>query len=253
MRPRVSSAAPVALLLIGCAAVTGCPRAADEPAPTAAPDAATAVEPAAPAAAGAAAPADAAMPEGVLRAYVWECDNGLTLHMQNLLQENAIALDMYGGARKLLQVVSASGAKYSDGDFTFWTKGDTATFQRAGSPPVECRELRAQSLLADARERGVRYLGRGNEPGWTVEIGPGARLEFATNYGQKRVAFAAATESGTETAGARVFRAEHGGQRIKVSVTTQACTDDMSDEQFEQLMVVEYGGKDFRGCATALQ
>ena len=145
------------------------------------------------------------------------------------------------------------GAKYSDGSLTFWTKGDTATLERQGSAPVQCREARYESLLADARERGVRFRGRGNEPGWTVEIGPGTRLEFVTDYGQERHAFDAASESGSETAGARVFRAEHGSQRIKVSVTTEACTDDMSDERFAQRMTVEFGGRSYRGCATALQ
>jgi len=196
---------------------------------------------------------DVPPPEGVLRAYVWNCEGGLTLRMKNLYREDAITLDLQEGPRKLPQVVSASGARYSDGSLTFWTKGDSATFEREGSPPVNCRESRYESLLADARERGVRYRGRGNEPGWTVEVGPGTRLEFVTNYGQERHAFDAITESGTETAGARVFRAEHGNQHIKVSVTTEACTDDMSDERFEQLMIVEYGGKTYRGCATALQ
>jgi putative lipoprotein len=192
-------------------------------------------------------------PEGVLRAYVWNCDGGLTLSMKNLYRENAITLDMHEGPRKLSQVVSASGAKYSDGSLTFWTQGDTATFERQGSAPVSCREARYASLLADARERGVRFRGRGNEPGWTVEIGPGTRLEFVTDYGQERHAFDGVAESGSETAGARVFRAEHGSERIKVSVTTEPCTDDMSDERFAQLMVVEFGGRSFRGCATALQ
>jgi uncharacterized membrane protein len=86
-----------------------------------------------------------------------------------------------------------------------------------------------------------------------VEVGPGARLEFVTNYGQDRHTFDAATESGSETAGARVVRAEQGDEQIKVSVTTGDCADDMSGEQFEQLVIVEFGGKTFRGCGTALQ
>lgn len=249
MRPSACTAPSSALLVITLMAMTGCNRAADESAATPAqPGAAEPSESVA-----AAAPAEVAPPEGVLRAYVWDCGGGLTLRMKNLYSEDAIILELQEGPRALPQVVSASGAKYSDGSLTFWTKGDTATFERPGSAPVNCRELRYESLLADARERGVRYHGRGNEPGWTVEVGPGAHLEFVTNYGQERHAFDAITESGTETAGARVFRGSRGNQHIKVSVTTAACADDMSDERFEQLMVVEFGGKWFRGCATALQ
>jgi len=253
MRPSATAATSAPLFVATLVAMAGCNRGTDESAPTTAPEQPAAIEQPAPPATPAGTIADVPPPEGVLRAYVWNCDGGLTLRMKNLYREGAITLAMHEGPRKLPQVVSASGAKYSDGSLTFWTKGDTATFERQGSAPVNCREARYESLLADARERGVRYLGRGNEPGWTVEVGPGARLEFVTNYGQDRHSFDAATESGAETAGARVVRAEHGDQRIKVSVTTEACTDDMSDEHFEQLMIVEYGGKAFRGCATALQ
>ena len=61
-------------------------------------------------------------------------------HEEPVPRENAITLDMHEGPRKLPLVVSASGAKYADGSITFWTKGSTATFERKGSAPVECRE-----------------------------------------------------------------------------------------------------------------
>jgi membrane-bound inhibitor of C-type lysozyme len=95
----------------------------------------------------------------VLRAYVWECDDGLKLRMKNLYREDAVTLEMHDGPRKLTHVIAASGAKYSDGSLTFWTKGSAARLERQGSAPVACRELRAESIRADARERGVRYRG----------------------------------------------------------------------------------------------
>jgi uncharacterized membrane protein len=240
-----------ALLVVPSSMLAGCDRRTEQAAPAAA-QSSTAAEPSA--APPAPQPsADVPPPEGVLRAYVWNCDGGLVLNVKNLYRENAVALDLPEGPRRLPLVESASGARYSDGSLTFWTKGDTAMLEREGSAPLQCREARYESLLADARERGVRYRGRGNEPGWTVEIGPGTRIEFVTDYGQQRRTFDAASESGSETAGARVFRAEHGSQRIKVSVTTEPCTDDMSDERFAERMIVEFGGRTYRGCATALQ
>jgi uncharacterized membrane protein len=247
----LADAAPAALFIVGLLTLAGCKRAEEATAPTAEPGLSATQEPAAPPPA--AASAEVPPPEGVLRAYVWDCDGGLTLRMKNLYREDAITLDMHEGPRRLPRVESASGAKYSDGSLTFWTKGDSAIFERAGTAPVNCRESRYASLLADAKERGVRFRGRGNEPGWTVEVGPGARLEFETNYGQDRHTFDAATESGSEMAGARVVRAEQGDEQIKVSVTTEDCADDMSGEHFEQLVIVEFGGKTFRGCGTALQ
>ena len=171
--------------------------------------------------------------------------------MKNLYREGAITLEMHEGPRKLPQVVSASGARYSDGSLSFWTKGRSATFERAGSAPVPCRELRAASLLADARERGVRYRGIGNEPGWTVEVGPGTRLEFVTNYGEEKHAFETTAVDG-DGAGQRVFVAGPDAERIEVTVTEDACADDMSGERFTHRMRVVFGGKTYQGCATAL-
>lgn len=248
----VSKLAPASLLLAALATLAGCKRAGEEVAAPVVVEPPAAVEPvtAAPAAAP---PVDDAPPEGVLRAYVWDCDGGLTLNMKNLYREDAITLDMHEGPRKLPQVVSASGAKYSDGSITFWTKGSTATFERAGSAPVECREMRARSLVADARERGVRYRGTGNEPGWMMEIGPGTRLTYVTLYGEERHQFANVTEHDGGETGVRVFSADTDQGPLKVTVATATCQDDMSGDEFDHRMVVEWAGESRRGCATAVQ
>jgi uncharacterized membrane protein len=247
--PKLASAS---LLLAALTTLAGCKRAGEETAAPAVAEPPPAVvsateSPSMPP------PADVAPPEGVLRAYVWDCDGGLTLNMKNLYRENAITLDMHEGPRKLPQVVSASGAKYSDGSITFWTKGSTATLERAGGAPVECRESRARSLVADARERGVLYRGTGNEPGWLVEIGPGTRLTYVTMFGEERHAFATVTERDDEETGVRVFSADTDTGRITVSVAREACQDDMSGDEFDHRMVVEWAGETRRGCATAVQ
>jgi putative lipoprotein len=263
---RTSPAAAVlsaALILAATASsLTGCqrgpgestaPAGAAKPAPSSSPDVPPDAAPQRPTSAQALPSGDVPPPEGVLRAYVWDCDGQLRLRMKNLYRENAITLEMHEGPRKLPQVVSASGAKYSDGSLTFWTKGATATFERQGSAPVNCRESRAESLLADARERGVRYRGSGNEPGWMVEVGPGARLLFVGDYGQQRHEYEAATERAGDQADARSFVAGEGADRIEVTVAKQACADDMSGAAFDHRMVVAFGGATYRGCASELR
>lgn len=255
--PRSLMAASLAALIGAVlATLAGCNRAANEP--PAAPDAGQVATPAPEAATSAetALPTDASgthtpAPGEPLQAYVWNCDDGQTVRMRNLLRENAITIEMHEGGRKLPLAVSASGARYSDGSVTFWTKGDTALFERAGSAPVNCRQDRFESLLADARVRGVTFRGTGNEPGWTVEVGPGSRLEFVTNYGEDRHAFDAATEQ--HEGGARAYSAGDGEMSIKVTLATEPCTDDMSGRAFDHRMVVEFGGQTYRGCATSLR
>jgi membrane-bound inhibitor of C-type lysozyme len=140
--PRSFAAGTAAALVFATLVVlTGCQRAPEEPAATPAPHAAapspTEVTPPG----GSPTVATPASDEPLL-AYVWHCDDGQARRMRNLLREDAITIEMHEGGRKLPRVVSASGAKYSDGSLTFWTRGDTATLERAGSPPVNCRQDR---------------------------------------------------------------------------------------------------------------
>ena len=248
MRAPITLTVPAMVAIAFLPGLGGCQRAPEAPAESAAP---TPASPAEPTASITAPGAETRASDGVLQAYVWNCGDGQTIRMRNLLRENAITIEMHEGGRKLPLAVSASGARYSDGSLTFWTKGDTALLERQGSAPVKCRQNRFESLLADARVRGVTFRGTGNEPGWTVEIGPGSGLEFVTNYGQERHAFDATTES--NQGGARVYSAADGDRSIKVMVSAEACTDEMSGWSFDHRMVVEFGGQAYRGCATALR
>jgi uncharacterized membrane protein len=247
MRYTFAAAAPAALLVAGMLIAAGCQKSPDQQSKTAATPESAAPTATAPPVAGEPA---AALPDGLLRAYFWECDRDVTLVMRNLLEEKAVGLQIHGETHKLPQVVAADGAKYSDGDFTFWTRGDTATFQRGTGPEVACREVRAKSLVEDARARGVLYRGRGNEPGWTLEVGPNDRLQFVTMFGEQKFEFAGATVTNVD--GTTVYAAQAGDDAIKVSVKQEACKDDMSGEPFDHSMVVEHGGRTLRGCAVAL-
>ena len=183
----------IGMVLFACTALlAGCSRKADE--------GTTAVQP----------------PQGVLLAYVWDCDDGTSLTMKNLLREKAIVLDLHEGPRRLPQVVSASGAKYDDGSVSFWTRGDTAMFERKGSAIVNCRDNRARSLVADARARGVAFRGQGNEPGWILEISLPGTIVLNTNYGQERHEFQGATVTGDPASGAE-YRAVKGDAQIGVA------------------------------------
>jgi membrane-bound inhibitor of C-type lysozyme len=217
--------------------------------PTAAPSAAESAPAPAPAAA---APAkDEAPPPGVLRAYVWDC-GGTKLKMRNLWRENAVAIDLHDGTHKLTGVISASGARYSDGTVTLSTKGGSARLETPGNPPIQCSELRAESLLEDARIRGVLYHGLGNEPGWTLEIGPGNALAWITGYGEERHDYADVRVSGDDATGF-VYTSTDAAGDIKVTVKRAPCQDDMSGEPFDHQFTVTAGGKALRGCGTRVQ
>jgi putative lipoprotein len=169
--------------------------------------------------------------------------------MRNLFREKAVSIDFHQGTKRLDQTPSASGVRYSDGSLVFWTKGETATLERPGAASVQCTERRADSLREDARARRVAYRALGNEPGWVLEIGPGKRLEWVTNFGSETHAFDDATLTAGDKPTSRVYTAGAGAMRV--TVTEEACTDD-AGIVFSHSAVIEFQGNTLRGCGVKL-
>jgi putative lipoprotein len=235
----------VTLAGIAVIAAAGCQR---KEAPTG--ETAAGAPPAAIAPAPAPTPAANELPTGVLRAYVWQCADGQTLVMRNLLREKAIAIDFHDGTRRLDQTISASGTRYADSVMVFWTKGSAATLERRGAPAMRCEERRADSLREDARVRGVVYRALGNEPGWIIEVGPASKLSWSTNYGQDRYDFEQA-QAATAPDGANVYTAQKDAVSIKASIKAERCVDD-GDVTYDHVVTVESGGQTYHGCGTRL-
>ena len=240
-------------LLTAVVATSGCGR--KQPDATA-PDASTA--PATPAqtppsgaTTAATPPSQPEWPAGILHASYWECAGGLEFVLKNLRRENAVTLELHEGSRRLEHVPSASGAKYADQSIAFWTKGGAGLFQHKPAAQVKCSENRARSLVEDARARGVVFRGLGNEPGWTVEVGPVTSLVFETSYGADRHEFPNAMSAGEVTAG-RTYRAEQDGQTIEVTVKQETCQDD-SGQPYDYSFRVTFAGATVQGCGTRLQ
>jgi putative lipoprotein len=170
--------------------------------------------------------------------------------MRNLFREKAVAIDFHDGTRRLDQTISASGARYADAVAVFWTKGSAATLERQGAPAVKCEERRAESLVEDARVRGVNFRAIGNEPGWTLEIGPAGRISWETNYGELRYDF---DQSQLATAGdATTYTAQQGTNSIKVTVKGERCVDD-GEVEYDHSATVEFEGQSYRGCGLELK
>jgi putative lipoprotein len=188
-----------------------------------------------------------------LQAHVWNCADGTVIHTRNLTTPPAISLRAGPETRTLPQVRAASGARYEDAMMQFWNKGDGATFQRKPSNTTDCREIRAQSLLEDARVRGVTFRGTGNEPGWLLEIGPEHRVMFEDGYGSVRVVFQSLSPRTDAQPGITVHENTSSAYRMKVTLRRQICADTMSDEVFPYTVEVEIEGAKRRGCGQSLR
>jgi len=96
--------------------------------------------------------------KGGLQTFVYACADSVEARVTNLDAEaRSIRLEV-GSRRWTLDLdTSASGAKYTDGDVTFWSKGKQATIEQGGRPL--CRDCRlVRTLKAEAAAAGAPPL-----------------------------------------------------------------------------------------------
>jgi para-nitrobenzyl esterase len=117
----------------------------------------------------------------------------------------AVALDGLASGPVTLPIApSASGARYSDGTTTFWSKGAGATLERAGEAPRTCAVVADPSALPGSRWRLVRIEFMNDteavpaDPSrYTLEFGAGGALSGQADCNRIRGRWAASGTSMT--------------------------------------------------------
>ncbi|HZM94163.1 MAG TPA: MliC family protein [Vicinamibacterales bacterium] len=146
-------------------------------------------------------------------------------------------------ARTLPRVVSASGARYSNGSDTFWNKGREATLELNGRTEM-CRERREP--WQEAADRGVDFRAVGQEPGWFLEIDKEKQIRLIYDYAEHQVTTPVPPPSvkGTST----IYDAMVESHRLTIVIEDVPCTDAMSGEAFPRSVSVTLDSKTLRGC-----
>lgn len=136
-----------------------------------------------------------------------------------------------GGARVeavrggTLTLVSRSGARL--------------TFERGDGPWEE------------ARDAGATLRAVGQEPGWTLDIVADDRIEFVTDYGERRVV---TPNPGAETDGDRtMYHAVTESADLRVVVSPEPCADAMSGAPYPLTVEVTLDGRTYSGCGRSLR
>ena len=102
----------------------------------------------------------------------------------------------------------------------------------------------------EARAAGASLRAVGQEPGWTLTITPDARIEFVTDYGERRVVV---PDPGAQRDdGATVYRATTEAADLRVVVTSAPCEDAMSGAPYPLTVEVTLDGETVRGCGRGL-
>ncbi|MBB5271159.1 hypothetical protein [Quisquiliibacterium transsilvanicum] len=117
----------------------------------------------------------------------------------------------------------------------------------AASPTASPTATGGAGLAAAAAARGVRFLGRGNEPGWRVEVGPGDLVRVVHHYGTVRADFPGVTAR-TLPNGDTVHEGASGAHSLRLTLRPARCTDDMSGEVHPVTVLLRFDGEERRGC-----
>jgi len=182
--------------------------------------------------------------------FVYECDDGSQFTAR--VEGEKVWLFLSSGTVSLPHVEAASGAKFSDGAATYWTKGESAMLERPDHARTECKNNRRKAVWEDAKLRGADFRAVGNEPGWSLELSRDYGIVFVTNYGSDKYTFALPEPVSDTRAGTTLYSVSGDGHELSVLLKSGPCLDTMSDEQYETKVKVTFDGTELNGCGRPL-
>lgn len=154
---------------------------------------------------------------------------------------------------KLPLVKSASGAKFSDGITTFWTKGEEAFIELEGN---EYHALAIDDSLdpwEKARRQGIDFRAVGNEPGWMVEIWDNDVIVFTGDYGEVQITAPVGEAERNPQTGDLTYLAQTEILNLTITIEETPYTDTMSGEVFPRTVTVNFNGQEYQGGGQELR
>ncbi len=95
------------------------------------------------------------------------------------------------------------------------------------------------------------FWGLGNEPFWSLQISEAEGIiEFSRLGAATEVAAYVKPSIENDGLRSRYFVTFPSGQRMKIAVNQEACTDSMAGNPYEYSIEVSYNGETLKGCAT---
>lgn len=129
----------------------------------------------------------------------------------------------------LPHVVSASGARYGEGPYIYWSHGQEALLETPERTFTQCVSDEGGPGWRDAKARGVRFRAVGQEPGWILDV-----------------------REWTAGAGRFVYRVETEAHRAAIVIDDEPCRDVMSGWPYESTVSMTLDGREYRGCGRRL-
>ncbi|RDB42303.1 C-type lysozyme, inhibitor [Halomonas sp. DQ26W] len=187
---------------------------------------------------------------GAERFEAWRCTPQQDL--VTAFGERELRLWSAHGAYRLQPAVVASGARYQQGDLSFWNKGADAVVESANGR-LDCSAAMARSPLTREQRPGVMFHGRGNEPGWHVNLAHDTpELTLALDYGARKLTLPYRVTEMDNAEGRVTLASGLADQPFELQLEARGCFDDMSGEPFPARVTLTIDGQALRGCGQGI-
>ena len=182
--------------------------------------------------------------------YVYECPDDFSFVART--ETDKAWLFLPGTTLDLVQVQSASGTKYTNGSYTFWSKNNEAVIESEKIKHTGCKNNRARAIWEHAKLNGVDFRALGNEPGWYMEISNKQDILLVTDYGQQTYQFTSAIINSNPQDRTTIYHAHSDGNSVEIAIKGMPCQDSMSGEAFSAAVSVLINNRRYMGCGKAL-
>jgi putative lipoprotein len=152
----------------------------------------------------------------------------------------------------LPHVVSASGARYGEGPYVYWSQGEEARLETPEQTFTGCVSDEGGPGWRDAKARGVRFRALGQEPGWILDVREDGGIDVEADYGEAVYHLPPADPEVDPGAGRTVYRIETEAHRATIVIDDEPCRDAMSGWPYETTVSMTLDGREYRGCGRRL-
>ena len=142
--------------------------------------------------------------------------------------------------RRLLLTLVLAGCSSGGGNADS-ARTRTLDTTRAATAPDSVEAVTARAPRAIA----LPFRARGNEPGWSLDVGE-REMTLLADYGERRVV--APTPPATTSGDTTRWAARAQDHEVLVTVVDRLCHDVMSGFPFPRTVVVRLDGRELRGC-----
>lgn len=187
---------------------------------------------------------------GAERFESWRCVPAQDL--VSAFPEGELRLWSAHGAYRLEPAVVASGSRYGKDDLSFWHQGDTARVE-SDNGRLECeRDMMRQALSREERP-GVMFHGRGNEPGWVVNLAHDRpQLDLILDYGDRELTLPYRVAAMDSQGGRAVLMSGRADQSFRLQLDARACFDSMSGAPYPVRVTLEMDDQVYQGCGQGI-